>query len=286
MLDQVSVALIGCGYWGSKLKRYLKENPDFRLERVCDSKSNLNDVWKDSRIAAIVVATPNDSHYSIVKLALLHGKNVLSEKPLALKVEECEELKQIALNNNLLLLVDYTWTFSKGLQKVQRKIKGEEIGKIIGVEMAVRRFRRYKGGSVYWLLGSHMLSVLDMFIPIEDLSFEKVDLVSYDGEVDTGIISFSKEGLLGQIIVSLNFRGKETRIIVYGEKGIILHNPIAQPTLQVEKYGPLIQEEYTIDESNNLGRVIQHFSRALQGKAEGNVDRAIAVTRVLEELGA
>jgi len=293
-MPKINTALIGIGYWGSKLKRYIEENEGFDLRYICDSKSDLNEVWNDKEITAVVVATRNDTHYAITKSALLSGKNVLSEKPLALKTEECEELKKIALDQNQLLLVEYTWTFSRGLNKAQSIVKEGEIGDILGFEMAVRHLGRFKGGSVYWLLGSHMLSVLDMFLPIKDLSFEKTDLVTYQGEVETGVISFKKGGVSGQIVVSLNYPGKETKIVIYGEKGTIVYSPLSQPSLQVESYErvkwtlgsklPRQHKEFSIDEANNLRYAIEHFSLALQGKAEGNVDRAITITRILETL--
>ena len=290
----IDCALIGCGYWGSKLKRYIEENQNFNLKYVCNSKSDLNEVWNDKQITAVVVATRNETHYPIVKSALLHGKNVLSEKPLALKTEECEELKQIALDSNLLLLVEYTYTFSRVLNKAQSMVREGEVGNLLGLEMAVRHLGRFKGGSVYWLLASHMLSVLDMFIPIKDLSFEKTDLVTYEGQVETGVISFKKGEVSGQIVVSLNYPGKETRIIIYGERGTIIYNPVSQPSLQVEKYErlkwtvasklPREHMDFYIDEANNLRYAIEHFFEALEGRVEDNIDRAVAITRILEML--
>jgi len=293
-MKKINTALIGIGYWGSKLKRYIEENESFNLKYICNSKSDLNEVWNDKEVTAVVIAVRNEIRYPIVKSALLHGKNILSEKPLALKTEECEELKQIAINNSRLLLVDYTWTFSKALKKAQSIVKEGEIGNILGFEMVVRHLGRFKGGSVYWLLGSHMLSVLDMFIPIKNLSFARTDLVAYDGEVETGAISFKKGDISGQIVVSLNYPGKETKIVIYGERGTIIYNPVSQPSLQVEKYErlkwtvasklPREHTEFCIDEANNLRYAVEYFSEALQGKAEGNVDRAIAITRILETL--
>lgn len=290
----IDCALIGCGYWGSKLKRYIEENQSFNLKYVCNSKSDLNEVWNDKQVTAVVVATPNETHYPIIKSALLHDKNVLSEKPLAFKTKECEELRQIALDRKRLLLVEYTYTFSKALRQAQSMVKQGKIGNILGIEMSVRHLGRFKGGSVYWLLGSHMLSVLDMFIPIEDLSFRKTDLVTYEEEVETGVIYFNKGDISGQIVVSLNYPGKETRIIIYGDKGTIIYNPVYQPSLQVENYErlkwtvdsklPREHTEFNIDESNNLLYVIEHFAKALQGEAEGNADRAIAITRILQGL--
>jgi len=54
----IDYALIGCGYRGSKLKRYIEENQNFNLKYVCNSKSDLNEVWKDKQAIAVVVATP------------------------------------------------------------------------------------------------------------------------------------------------------------------------------------------------------------------------------------
>lgn len=293
-MKKIDIALIGCGYWGSKLKRYIEENQGFNLKYVCNSKSDLNEVWNDKQVAAVVVATRNETHYSIVKSALLHGKNVLSEKPLALKAEECEELKQIALDSNLLLLTEYPYTVSKALKKAERLVKRGEVGHLLGLEMSVRHLGRFKGGSVYWLLGSHMLSVLDMFIPLKDLCFEKRDLVIYEGEVETGVIFFKKAGISGQIVVSLNYPGKETKITIYAENGTLIYNPVSQPSLRVEKYErlkwivaselPRERMDFHIDEANNLRYAIEYFFEALQGKAESNTDRAVAITRILEIL--
>jgi UDP-2-acetamido-3-amino-2,3-dideoxy-glucuronate N-acetyltransferase len=290
----IDCALIGCGYWGSNLKRYLEENNKYRLKYVCNSKFDLNQVWNDKQIKAVVVATPNETHYPIVKSALMGGKNVLSEKPLALKAGECEELKKMASDNDLVLLVEYTFTFSQGLNQAQRMVNEGEIGQVLGIEMAVRHMGRFKGGSVYWLLGSHMLSVLDMFTPIKDLHFEKADLVTFNGAVETGAISFKNRDIAGQIVISLNYPGKETRVIIYGETGTIIYNPVSQPTLQVENYErlrwtiaaelPRKRREFQIDEFNNLYYAVDQFYEALQGRAEGNVERAVSITRILEEL--
>jgi len=292
----IDCALIGCGYWGSKLKRYLEGNNNFHLKYVCNSRFDLNLVWNDEQIKAVVVATPNETHYPIIKSALISGKNVLSEKPLALKTGECEELERIASDNNLILLVEYTYTFSQGLIQAQRMVNEGEIGQVLGIEMAVRHLGRFKGGSVYWLLGSHMLAVLDMFTPIKDLYFEKTDLVEYEGAIETGAISFRNKNISGQIVVSLNYPGKETRVIIYGETGTIIYNPVLQPTLQEEKYErlrwtvadelPRKHREFCIDESNNLHYAVEQFHEALEGRTEGNAERAISITKILEGLQA
>jgi len=286
-----NIALIGVGYWGSKLKKYIENNSNFNLKYVCDVNSDLNEVWNDKNITAVVVATPNATHYEIVKSALLSGKNVLSEKPLALKTKECKDLKKIASDKNLVILTEYTYTFSKALNKAKELVEKGEIGQILGIEMAVRHLGRFGGGSVYWLLGSHMLSVLDMFISLEKLSFKKTDLVVSDGQVETGVISFDGE-ISGQIFLSLNYPEKETRITIYGENGTIVYIPSSLLSLYVEKYKklkwstelPRERAEFHIDEKNNLKYAIERFYNVLERLNEDNIDRAISITKILENI--
>lgn len=290
----IGCALIGCGYWGSKLQTYIEQNKEFELKYVCNSKSDLELVWSDPGIRAVVVATPNATHYPIIRSALQHDKNVLSEKPLALKVTECEELKQLAAQRNLALLVQYTYTFSRALQQAKELVTAGEIGQILGFEMAVRHLGRFKGGSVYWLLGSHMLSVLDMFMPISDVSFKRTDLVTFAGEVETGVISFELGQTSGQIVVSLNYPGKETKVIIYGENGTITYNPVSSPALQMEKYErvpwtvaselPRVHNDYSFDEAHNLRYAVACFQDIIEGRAKSNADRAVEITRILQAL--
>lgn len=112
----INLALIGHGYWGSVLKRYIEENHSFKLIHVCDSKTDLTEVFADSALEAVVVAWPIESHYEIVRMALRAGKHVLSEKPLALKSSECVELKRLAEENGLVLQTEYVFLFKSGVE--------------------------------------------------------------------------------------------------------------------------------------------------------------------------
>jgi predicted dehydrogenase len=294
-VEAINVALIGKGYWGSILEKYIRENPNFSIQCVCNSKSNLEtEVWNNSEIRAVVIATPNQTHYPIVKAALLSGKHVLSEKPLALRTNECEELQYLANEKKLTLLTDYVYIFSKSLDKAQKIIKNREIGNLKSIEMTLKQLGRFGREDVYWLLGSHMLSVLDMFVPLGDLQFFRKDLVAYKGRIETGVIDFKKQDFAGQIMVSLNYPGKEKKIVIYGDKGTIVYNPISQPSLWIENYEripwtityklPKKHRDYKFDESNNLRYVTEQFYKTIIGAVESNVRRTVSVTKILEKL--
>ena len=101
----VRVAVVGCGPWGQNhVRNYaeigaLSALVDPHEERVAalaaefgGCPATLEAVLADPAIEAIACATPPSQHYALGKEALAAGKHVFLEKPLALKVEEAEEL--------------------------------------------------------------------------------------------------------------------------------------------------------------------------------------------------
>lgn len=277
-----NVALIGCGYWGSKLKKYIELNPFFNLVRICDSKTDLNEVWKAKNISAVVVATPNGTHYEIVKEALLSNKDVLSEKPLTLSGKTAKELQELADNKNRVLVCEYIYTFSQGLQRVKQIVDSGTLGKICSFQLSMKRFGRFGRGHVCWLLGSHMLSVLDMFCPIENFEYVKINMFPLDGS-ETSHILCRNDVQVGTISVSLNYPGKETRVTLYGELGSISYSESNHPTVVVKKYkgDENLIENLDFDEGNNLQYSIEYFANVLQGRQKGNINRAVKVSDIL-----
>ena len=109
----VGVAVVGCGYWGPNLARNVVEHPALRLQALCDRDPvqlqalaarhiharalvDLDEVLDDDMVEAVVVATPPRTHHALVKRALLAGKHVLVEKPLATTLTHAYELADLA----------------------------------------------------------------------------------------------------------------------------------------------------------------------------------------------
>jgi len=280
-------ALVGVGYWGSILKPYIEASNFFDLVAVCDSKSDLNKIWSDKSIGAIVVATPIETHYEIVKAALLSGKHVLSEKPLALTTDECLDLWEIAEKKGLVLETDYIFTYSKCLQSAKNYVKSGRLGTVLALELSTKHLGRFGKYDVYWLLASHMLSVLDMFCSIKDLDFCFVDLI----EDESGVIFFDGP-VKGTISVSLNYPLKDVKAIIYCEKGTIRYDPNASTPLHIISYSkpdwvvankiPQKDLGLNYDESHNIHLALLNFQRCILGGKKCNIDLAVEVTSILE----
>jgi UDP-2-acetamido-3-amino-2,3-dideoxy-glucuronate N-acetyltransferase len=101
-----NIAVIGNGYWGKNLVRnfhtlgVLKAVCDTRREALEEAKvkfgvdaySSPKALLHNSDIQGVAIAAPAVQHYELAKAFLLAGKDVYVEKPLALRVEEGEEL--------------------------------------------------------------------------------------------------------------------------------------------------------------------------------------------------
>lgn len=284
----INCALLGKGYWGSILKRYLEQSSFFELVTVCDSKSDLNEVWSDKSIKAVVVATPIETHYEIVKAALLSGKHVLSEKPLALRTDECLDLLEIADKKKVVLETDFIFTYSSALLHARKVVESGELGNVLSLELSTKHLGRFGKYDVYLLLASHMLSVLDMFSPIKELDFCFMDLIK--GE--SGIIFFEGD-VKGSITVSLNCPWKEAKVLVYCEGGTIQYNPNISPSLSIIAYSkpvwvrsakiPKKKIDLNYDENHNIRLALSNFHECIVGNRKSNIDLAVEVTSILEK---
>ena len=120
------VGLIGIGYWGKILLSKLNRISDVKF--VCDSKQDYRD--KLDLVDWVFVATTNETHYEIVKLCLLKGKNVFCEKPLTLSLQESIELFDIANHNNLKLYVDDVFNYRIERRELHESLKRQNFDQI------------------------------------------------------------------------------------------------------------------------------------------------------------
>src|SRR5262245_47154908 len=104
------IAVAGCGYWGRNLVRNFAElgylgavcdTDEVRLEEMRSKHgvpaiASFEQLLSLDGIRAVAIAAPASQHFHLAKEAMLAGKDVFVEKPLALRVEEGEELVELS----------------------------------------------------------------------------------------------------------------------------------------------------------------------------------------------
>ena len=314
-MNKKNVALIGYGYWGKKIFKYLQESGDFKVKYVffrglqklnestirekysIEFVKTIDLLMADKNVPNVIIATPVDTHYELTKKALLNSKNVLVEKPLALKPSECKELLKIASERNLKLETEYTYTYSNSLLNAHKIIADGLIGEINSIVLKKKQLGRFLAYDVFALLGTHCLSMLDMFLPISELNFNSKSLMTNDNMTSATLIYFehlSKKSC-GYIDVSLHCPIRENKVIICGQDGTITYNPDSKNTLSLVCYSrsqekgtnkvKISQEKnFYFDEGNNLQFAIKNYSNLLEGNVADNSQRAAIITEIISSL--
>lgn len=145
MPDRVpSVGLVGCGYWGKNLIRNFYELGS--LKAVCDlDESRLENIRKEYQVDAvtgfqdlletpgldaIAIAAPAAQHFDFARRALVAGKDVFVEKPLALSPEDGQELVEIARHYKRILMVGHLLQYHPAVLALKGLVSSGELGKI------------------------------------------------------------------------------------------------------------------------------------------------------------
>ena len=176
--DPVRVVLAGLGYWGHNLARNFDDLPEAELAWLSDldderlaryasrfpgarTTDRFDDLLDDDTVDAVVIATPVVTHYELAKQALLAGKHVFVEKPLALTAADAEDVVAVAEERGLALMPGHLLLYHPGVAKLKDLVDSGGLGRILyvyGNRQNLGQIRRDE--NALWSLGVHDLSVI------------------------------------------------------------------------------------------------------------------------------
>jgi predicted dehydrogenase len=117
----------------------------------------------------VLVITPPDTHHAVVTEALLAGKHVLVEKPLATTIGEAAELIATAEAADRILMVSQNYRFRRYARTIQSLIAEGQLGDLISVRINFQRDTRTIFGEGNFRYSMRHPLVLDMSIHHMDL---------------------------------------------------------------------------------------------------------------------
>jgi predicted dehydrogenase len=122
-------------------------------------------------IDALIVAAPADAHYKLAAAALLAGKHVLVEKPIAASLAQAEEMESLARTRGLVLQVGHLERFSAAYRALSARTKSP-----LYIE-AVRIAPFKPRGTDVSVILDLMIHDLDLVLALIDSPIEAVDAV-------------------------------------------------------------------------------------------------------------
>ncbi|GFH42235.1 oxidoreductase [Lactococcus hodotermopsidis] len=142
--------------------------------------TDVADIIDDETIDLVVVVTPANTHFALVKQLLLAGKNVMVDKPAVEKLSEMEELIDIAKMKNCFFMPFQNRRFDSDFLTVEHILKTGYLGRIIDLEVHMDHFRPdetiYQASKINGAFYGHGVHLVDQMIAL----FGKPEKVSYD----------------------------------------------------------------------------------------------------------
>lgn len=311
-MDSSRLAVIGVGNWGKNLVRNFANLG--ALAMVCDTDQNrlssvekdypsvrvtnsLEAVLSDTEVQAVVVATPSDSHFEVARKALLAGKHVYVEKPLARDTRHAEELDYLATNRNLVLMVGHLLLYHPAVNCLKDLIASGELGELRFIRSDRMNFNnRRRDWSVLWDLAPHDISMMCYLLNCDAVEADRVGgwAAQGDGVIDVAYLDliFAVDGkqVPGQVRNSWIDPQKLVKLTVNGSlKSAVINDHVADNKLTLHSLtssGRMIVEYPEYSDAEPLHLECEHFLKCILTGQRPRTDanNAYQVLKVLSDV--
>jgi UDP-N-acetyl-2-amino-2-deoxyglucuronate dehydrogenase len=290
----LNFALVGCGRIAKRHSELLgfHEINGAKLVSVCDNvidKANriaeqfkvpayqdMNDMMESESIDVVVVLTPSGLHAEHVVNLSKYGKHIMVEKPMALSVEDTENMIYVCDENNIKLFIIKQNRFNVPVVKLREALDAGRFGKLTLGTVRVRWARHqayydqdpWRGtwamdGGVLTNQASHHVDMLEWMMGDVESVFAKMTTALADVETeDTAIVTLKfKNGALGIIEATTATRptNLEGSISILGEHGVVVVGGVAVNEMQTWAFeddqdeDSNILEEFSVNPPNVYG---------------------------------
>lgn len=309
-----NIAVVGCGYWGKNLVRNFAQLR--ALKWVCDANEaalkaqaqlypdiqttpQFEEALRDDEVQGVVLATPAALHYAQAKAAILQGKDVFVEKPLALHYAEGLELVSLAQARGVILMVGHILEYHPAVTLLKEIIQRGELGRlwyIYSNRLNLGKVRQEE--NILWSFAPHDISVICGLFGAEPMEVSTAGgnyLQSAIADVTVTNLLFT-QGQRAHIFVSWLHPYKEQKLVVVGDhKMAVFDDTAREGKLKIYDKGiewraglpvPRQTAETTLffEETEPLRLECQHFLNCIQTRqpALTNGENGLRVLKVLE----
>ena len=261
--EPLRIAVVGAGAPNIATSCHLpaiSQLPNVELVALCDTNeagvrqeaakwdvpyyTDFKDLLDNDRVQAVDICTPDWCHCEQTVMAANAGIHVLCEKPIALTMDESEQMAKAVRTAGVIFMAGHQMRFSSIYQKAREAVATGSIGEIVYGRIAAKgayypypedsRYRKKETGGQFVHNGAHLVDSLFFVLgmsepssifarsksvyPNEQESLETDNFTSVMLEFDNGAIASIEQNL-----TILNPRGCPTKqeLLVIGTKGSI-----------------------------------------------------------------
>jgi len=251
----VRIAIVGIGKMGLSLYSIINMHDRVKVVAICDKSgymldilakysgvktySDFNTMLDREDLDAVIVATPSQFHYPLVKTALDRGLHVYCEKPFTLDPVQSRELADLAEAKGLVNQVGYHNRFVGAFQEVKRLLDLKAIGKVSHIlaeaygPVVLRpkgttwRTDRKQGGGCMYDYAAHPLNLATWYLGEPQRVGGSVMNSIFSQGIDDEVYGtlFFAGGTTVQLSVNWSdesYRKMSTKLSIWGSRGRII----------------------------------------------------------------
>jgi len=274
MSEKITIAQIGCGYWGPNILRnfsaqqgcWVKYVAEINPERQAYVRSNfpssevvedLNVVLNDAEVDAVVIATPASSHYALTKQVLESGKHAFVEKPLATNTAHADELIKLAAGAGKILMAGHTFLYNAAVRYAKKLLSEEELGQLYYIYSQRLNLGQVRSDvNAWWNLAPHDVSILLYLMNGElPVSISAIGVSYIQPGIEDVVFATLKwaSGVTGHIHVSWLDPGKIRKMTLVGSRKMVVYDDVSDDKIMIFDKGvdrvPKIGERMDYDQS-------------------------------------
>ena len=313
------ISIIGAGRMGITHYSIINSHPNVTVSSIADPSGlmlsmmkkylhittykDYNDLFMNERADAVLVCTPPNLHYDILKKAAEKKIHVFVEKPYTTDLRQSQELARLFEERGLVNQVGYVNRFNDVFSNVKALLDDDVIGPLVRFKSEMFsstvlkpddgegwRGSRESGGGAVYEMASHAIDLMNYFIGKPDKVIGSSLNFIYSKKVEDAVSStfLYKNGCSGTIYINWSdesYRKPTNKIELFGSKGKILadqHSYKIFLNKENSKYGfrqgwntrfitDLFQNVPFYVRGNEFTRQLYHFVECIQNPGTKNV---------------
>ncbi len=254
----LNISQIGVGYWGPNLLRNLIANNRCEVKKIAEVSSErrdyvrklypalhttdtADDIFDDSSVDAVIIATPVATHFDLALRALSSGKHILVEKPLAKSLQEVDRLEREASKGDLLVMAGHTFLFNAAVRYVKKLIDQGDLGEIRYIYSQRLNLGRIRSDvDALWNFAPHDLSIVQYWMNNpKPVSVVKRGVDYIQSGIDD--VVFMNIVYPGKVMVNIHVSWLDPKKVrsmtVVGSKKMVVYDDIADDKIAVYDKG-------------------------------------------------
>ncbi len=267
-MRKLRIGMIGAGGFSGTHLNQLKQVECAELVAICDvneenlkekvaeynipfSYNNHHDLLKRDDIEAVLLPLPDQVHREIAIDAMRAGKHVLCEKPMALNLDDCKAMLQVARETGMKLMVGQIGRYTPSFVKAKELVESGVIGDVYFIESEYAHDYSALSGTGGWRItperepiiggGCHAVDLIRMIAGNPEEVFGYANnkaLIGWPIHDCTVAVMKFPNGAIGKVMTSTGCKRRYTmRTVIQGTKGtIILDNNSSQMSLFKETF--------------------------------------------------